>query len=282
MANITPSMLRKAVAAQPQTSLQDGLLIFCVMLVALLLAIQYDLFYFIDDLSSAQRHISLAEAIFLTLPLATSLVIFTLRRLRNQSQDMATRTAAEFELRELMTLAMQDPLTGLLNRRALLTALAASTETAAKAIAASPTAKVPSDALFMIDLSDFKNVNDNYGHAVGDQVLEIVGNRFQSAARPSDLVSRIGGDEFAVLAYNVDREAAHKIGSRFLESLTSHIQAGGQIHQIAMAIGVTLIPDDSATAEDALRHADLAMYRAKELDRTLMFFEPAVAQKQIV
>ena len=273
MNTITPSMLRKAITAHPQSSLQDGLLIFGAMIVALLLALQYDLFYFIDELSAAQRKISLAEAIFLTLMLAASIFIFIIRRLRDQRRDIALQVAAEIELRELTTLAMQDPLTGLLNRRALLSAL---TE-----VAKSPHANGTDDALFMIDLNGFKCVNDRHGHAVGDQVLEAVAGRFLSAARPSDLVARIGGDEFAVLAYNVDRETAHKIGSRFVESLRGNIRAGGHAHKVTMAIGIALIPDDGATAEEALRNADLAMYRAKELNRSLMFFEPAMDQKQI-
>ena len=266
-------MLRRAIAAHPQSSLQDGLLIFGAMIVALLLALQYDLFFFIDELSEVQRKISLAEAIFLTLLLAGSILLFIIRRLRDQRRDIALQVAAEIELRELTALAMRDPLTGLFNRRAILSALTAA--------AKSPPANGTEHALFMIDLNGFKCVNDSHGHAVGDQVLEAVAGRFLSAARPSDLVARIGGDEFAVLAYDVDRETAHRIGLRFLESLIGNIRAGGHTHKVTMAIGIALIPDDGATAEEALRNADLAMYRAKELDCSLMFFEPAMEQKQI-
>ena len=269
----TPTMLRKAIAAHPQSSLQDGLLIFGAMVVGLLLALQYDLFFFIDELSVAQRKVSLAEAIFLTLLLAASVIVFIVRRFSDQRRDIALQVAAEIELHELTAMAMRDPLTGLLNRRALLSALTAA--------AKSPPANGTNDALFILDLNGFKGVNDRHGHAVGDQVLEAVSGRFQSAARPSDLVARIGGDEFAVLAYDVDRETAHKIGSRFVESLAGHIRAGGHTHKVTMALGIALIPDDGATAEEVLRNADLAMYRAKELHRSLMFFEPAMEQKQI-
>ncbi|ODR94797.1 hypothetical protein AUC69_03000 [Methyloceanibacter superfactus] len=254
--------------------MQDALLVFCAMIAALLLALQYDLFYFIDALSSAQRKISLAEAIFLTALLAAGIVTFIVRRLSDQRRDIALKVAAEMELRELTTMAMQDPLTGLLNRRALIAAL----ETAI----ASPPANGSQYALFMIDLDHFKSVNDVHGHAVGDQVLEVVADRFKGAARPSDLVARIGGDEFAVLAYNVDRETARKIGSRFLESLTRTIGAGGHAHKVSLSIGVALIPEDGATAEEALRNADLAMYRAKERRNGLVFFAPNMnQQKQI-
>ncbi len=271
MDTITPKMLREAVAAHPQSSLQDALLIFCAMIAALLLALQYDLFYFIDALSAAQRKISLAEAIFLTTLLAAGIVIFIIRRMSDQRRDIALKVAAEMELRELTEMALQDPLTGLLNRRALLAALSAAT--------ASPPAS-SKHALFMIDLDHFKYVNDVHGHAVGDQVLEIVADRFKAAARPSDLVARIGGDEFAVLAYNTDRKAARKIGKRFLESLTRSIRAGEHPHKVSLSIGVALIPDDGATAEEVLRSADLAMYRAKERRSALTFYEPDMEQKR--
>jgi hypothetical protein len=91
----TPKMLRKAITAHPQSSLQDALLLFGLMIAALLLALQYDLFFFINELSGAQRKISLAEAIFLTLLLTASIFVFILRRLRDQRRNIALKTAAE-------------------------------------------------------------------------------------------------------------------------------------------------------------------------------------------
>jgi predicted signal transduction protein with EAL and GGDEF domain len=160
---ITPRMLGKAIAAHPQASLQDALLLVCVMLAALLLALQYELFYFIERLSAAQRKISLGETIFLSALLAAWLIIFTTRRLRDQRRDIAVKSAAENELRELTALALRDPLTGLLNHRALLSAL--------DAAMATPPGNGSEHALFMIDLNHFKRVNDTHGHAAGDEIL---------------------------------------------------------------------------------------------------------------
>lgn len=272
MNTITPKMLGKMIAAHPRSSLQDALLLLCLMMAALLLAIQYDLFYFIRELSDSERRISLAEAIFLTLLLMVCISVFVIRRLSDQRTDIALRTAAEIELQELTSLVMQDPLTTLLNRRALLNALDDATKT--------PPANGTENALFLMDLNGFKSVNDVYGHAIGDQFLEVVGKRFQAAARPSDLVARIGGDEFAVLAYNVDRATARQIGKRFEDSLTNRIRAGGHMHEISMAMGVVMIPGEASTTEEALQNADLAMYRAKELGRALMVFEPEMEQKR--
>ena len=163
---------------------------------------------------------------------------------------------------------MQDSLTGLANRRALLSALTAAT-------ASSPT-DGRKHAFFLIDLNDFKRVNDLHGHALGDRVLQVVAERFRTAARPSDLLARLGGDEFAVLSYNVDRDAAYAIGLRFIATLESEIRVGGHSHEIGASVGAALIPDDGTTAEEIIHNADLAMYRAKGHDQTsLVFFESA-------
>lgn len=273
MDGLTPHTLARAIARHPRASLQDALLLFVLMIASLLLAIQYDLFFFIEDLSEAQRRISLAEAVFLTVLLTACLFTFVLRRFSEQRSEARLRATAEFELRQLTALALQDPLTGLLNRRALMDALTAAVK--------APPADESEHALLMMDLNGFKRVNDAHGHTIGDQVLAIVADRFRAAARPSDLVARIGGDEFAVLAYNVDRASARSIAMRFVAALTAPIRVGAHVHDVGMAVGVALIPEHGATAEDALRHADEAMYRAKETDEPLLFFTPTVARRQI-
>lgn len=273
MDDFTPQTLAQAIARHPRASLQDALLIFVLMIAALLLALQYDLFYFIENLSQAQRQISIAEAIFLTVLLTACLFTFVLRRLSDQRRDAALKSAAEIELRQLTAMALQDPLTGLLNRRALMEAL----DAAIKA----PPPDGTDNALFMMDLNGFKRVNDAYGHTVGDQVLEIVADRFRAASRPSDLVARIGGDEFAVIAYDVDEDAARTIAMRFVAALSAPIRAGKDTHQIGMAVGVALIPEHGSTVEDALHHADKAMYRAKEMNEPIRVFAPDWGEWQI-
>jgi diguanylate cyclase (GGDEF)-like protein len=269
---ITPRMLGKVIAAHPQSSVQDALLLLALLLAALMLALQYDLFFFIKELSDAQREISLAEGVLLSLLLTASILIFIVRRLSEQRRDLSLRAAAEMELRELTALALQDPLTGLLNRRAFMDALTEAVK--------SPPTNGTQHAVFLVDLDHFKRINDVHGHAAGDHVLEVVAERFRAASRPSDVVARIGGDEFAILAYNVDRDAAQTIGDRFLASLASPIRGGKHAHTVSMSIGVALIPEDGATEEEILRHADLAMYRAKALRTALMFFAPEMAERR--
>lgn len=172
------------------------------------------------------------------------------------------------EVGELRRQALQDPLTGLPNRRAVLEALAEAT--------AGPRSDGRRHAFFLLDLNDFKRVNDRYGHAEGDRVLQIVVERFRSAARPSDILARQGGDEFALLAYDVDRSAAETIGRRYISVLARDIWAEGHAHDVGVSIGVTLIPDDGVTVQEILHHADLAMYRAKEQGRSALAFFDAL------
>ena len=270
MKTVGPKSLVRAIIKNPWSSVQDGLLLSSVMLVATLLALQYDLFWFVSVLSEPQRKISLAEAMFLTVLLALCIFAFAIRRLREQRYDIARRVVTKNQTRELRALALQDSLTGLANRRAMLSGLT------------SATASSPSDgrkhAFFLIDLNDFKRVNDLHGHALGDRVLQVVAERFRTAARPSDLLARLGGDEFAVLSYDVDRDTAYGIGLRFIATLKSEIRVGGHSHEIGASIGAALIPDDGTTAEEIIHNADLAMYRAKGQDQSsLVFFEPAAS-----
>lgn len=271
MKTVGPMSLVQAIIRNPWSSVQDGLLLSSVMLVATLLALEYELFNFAGQLSVPQRRITLAEAIFLTVLLALCLFAFAIRRLREERHGVARRIATNTKLRELKALSLQDSLTGLANRRALLSALTAAT--------ASPPADGRKHAFFLIDLNDFKRVNDLHGHALGDRVLQVVAERFRTAARPSDLLARLGGDEFAVLSYNVDRDTAYAIGLRFIATLESEIRVGGHSHEIGASVGAALIPDDGTTVEEIIHNADLAMYRAKGQDQSsLVFFEPAANQ----
>jgi diguanylate cyclase (GGDEF)-like protein len=239
------------------------------MCVAVLLTLEYDLFRFAEQLTVPERKITLAEAIFLTGVLGIGIVAFIIRRLREERQEVTRRFALDLEIGKLREEAMQDPLTGLPNRRAMLAALAEAT--------AGPRSDGRRHAFFLLDLNEFKRVNDLYGHAEGDHVLQVVVERFRKASRPTDVLARFGGDEFALLAYDVDRDAADAIGHRFIGALKSNIWVDGHAHEVGVSVGATLIPDDGVTVHEILRNADLAMYRAKEQGLSLLMFFEAVA-----
>jgi diguanylate cyclase (GGDEF)-like protein len=261
---VGPKTLWRAIANHPWSSAQDGLLLCSVMLVSTLLALEFDLFNFAGQLTTPQRRITLAEAIFLTLLLAFCIFAFVIRRLREERRNVARRVSTDIQVRELRALASQDSLTGLANRRALIAALTKATD--------APPSDGRNHALFLIDLNDFKCVNDLYGHGIGDRVLQVVAERFRTAARPSDLLARLGGDEFAVLSYNVDQSTARTIGHRFITALESEIRIDDQSHHIGASVGAALIPDDGTTIETIMHSADLALYRAKEQNRSSLEF----------
>lgn len=275
MKTANPHSFVRTIAHHPRSSTQDALLLAGVVIGAVMLALEYDLFVFAHELSTPARKLTLAEIIFLTAVLITGVAVFILRRLREERHDHARALALELEMRDLRQQAMEDQLTGLPNRRAMLATLAEAT--------AGPRSDKRRHAFFLMDLDHFKCVNDRYGHAVGDRVLQVVVERFRAAARPSDTLARLGGDEFAVLAWDVGREAAIAIGERFIAALRSEIHIEGHAHRLGVSVGAALIPDDGVTPPEILRNADLAMYRAKEADcPAVAFYEPEPATARIV
>ena len=270
MAAVRLKALAQIVARHPWSSLQDVLLVAMAMLVATLLALQYNLFFFISELSEPHRKISLAEATFLTLLLALCIAAFILRRLYEERRDVVRQVAAKTRLREFRWKASRDSLTDLASRRVILDALEAVTT-------ASPSSVGRRHAFFLIDLDDFKRVNDLHGHALGDRVLQVIARRFAAITRPSDLLARLGGDEFALLCYDIERDTALAIARRLIASLEGDIRTGRLSYKIGASIGAALIPDDGTNAEEVIHHADLAMYRAKGQDRSSVVFFDATA-----
>ncbi|WP_417565416.1 EAL domain-containing protein [Marinobacter sp.] len=112
-----------------------------------------------------------------------------------------------------------------------------------------------------IDLDGFKDINDEHGHAVGDAVLKSVAERLMSSVRAHDVVARLGGDEFVAILRDVDDE---RVYARLLESIRQPISYKHHVLQLSGSMGVTVFPDDNSDADMLLRHADQAMYGAKE------------------
>ena len=118
-------------------------------------------------------------------------------------------------------------------------------------------------AVLFIDLDRFKSVNDNFGHAAGDELLRQAAERMRSAARPADTIARIGGDEFTVLCEDLDAvNDAGWVADRLSESLTRPFDLLGVETSIGVSIGIA-VADSRDSAETVLARADAAMYRAK-------------------
>lgn len=131
-------------------------------------------------------------------------------------------------------------------------------------------------ALLLLDLDDFKAINDGYGHAAGDQVLREVARRLQDALAPGDVLARLGGDEFTVLLPGVSHRAeAERVAARLLGALCVPCRMQGFELNFGASLGIALHPDDATDAETLLRYADMAMYRAKQLGRARhAFYSP--------
>lgn len=120
-------------------------------------------------------------------------------------------------------------------------------------------------AVLFVDLDHFKRINDTFGHAIGDQVLQFVVRRLQSVTRASDTVSRYGGDEFLVLLPEIAHvsDAATTAG-KMLASLGEPSRFGAELLQVTASIGIATYPDDGDDPVTLIAKADKAMYRAKE------------------
>ena len=176
-------------------------------------------------------------------------------------------TAAAFKLNKMLVATMRaerendhrarhDALTGLSNRRGLI-----------DAVEDKLTAARPGDgamALLFLDLDGFKNVNDTYGHAAGDQLLRMAAERLLRVLRANDVAARIGGDEFVVLADNLSEERALALGEMLIGAIACSYDFGnGTTANIGVSVGIAMAPDHGTDFADLLAVADAALYEAK-------------------
>lgn len=181
----------------------------------------------------------------------------TLQALANQ---VAVSLANAKAVRQLEELATTDGLTGCLNKRAFLDQLSQ------KLMAAERFGRKLS--LIVTDLDHFKSVNDTYGHAVGDRVLQELGGVLKRMKRETDLVARFGGEEFCVLCEETDSRGARLLAERVREELgETQLQTELGALKVTASLGVATFPDHAATAEELFSQGDKALYEAKATGR---------------
>ena len=123
-------------------------------------------------------------------------------------------------------------------------------------------------ALLFIDLDQFKNINDSLGHHIGDEVLIEAANRLRSTIREQDTLSRLGGDEFTIILRDIDSvQNTTTVARKIIASIKEPMQIASQTLYISSSIGISIYPDDTTIAENLIKYADAAMYRAKDEGR---------------
>lgn len=173
-----------------------------------------------------------------------------------------TRANIELKLSEdrLRSLAYHDPLTGLGNRKKFHEAMHQSLTWANN--------NNQLVALMFLDLDGFKQVNDTLGHDTGDQLLRVVAQRLTNSLRNSDIVSRLGGDEFTVILPGIPQaDYAAKVAEKILKALSQVFVLEGKNAFVTVSIGISIYPKDGEVEDVLIKKADLAMYRAKQLGR---------------
>ncbi|GAA4011680.1 sensor domain-containing diguanylate cyclase [Actimicrobium antarcticum] len=187
-------------------------------------------------------------------------------RLSVQMADLKTRE------RHLNHLAHHDLLTELPNRAMFQQSLEAAITTARMHNA--------SFCLMFVDLDQFKAVNDELGHSVGDQALQLAAMRMRGAVRGNDLISRLGGDEFTILIEGCKQSAEVEIiGHKLIKVFSEPFVVDGHTFDLTCSIGISIYPGDGQNADQMLMHADSAMYAAKQAGRnTFAWYRQPVAQ----
>jgi two-component system cell cycle response regulator len=189
-----------------------------------------------------------------------------LARTRTQLRQKRHYERMRKNYEENFMMALIDPLTGAFNRRYLNAHLP-------RLLARVVPSEKPISTL-MIDIDHFKQINDRYGHATGDGVLREVVNRITNALRPSDLVVRMGGEEFAVILPEIDLAYAVVVGERVRERIAKTpvlTTDTGEAVSVTISIGAACVAEGHAeTAESLIKRADAALYKAKQSGRNCL------------
>jgi len=203
----------------------------------------------------------------------------TASRLNRAILQAQTRFELEQKLFQSYTFAKKisehDALTGVANRYSFEESLKTS-------IKSNPRNK-ENASLLLLDLDKFKEVNDMHGHDVGDELLREITKRIQACLRGTELLARIGGDEFAILLKNtINTYIVTKVVQRILDSLVTPFHIKGVEVNMSASIGISVYPDNTTTPDELFKFADIAMYRAKKLGRNQVCYFESEMQKQFL
>ena len=215
----------------------------------------------LDDDASVERAYEVGAIDFITKPIKWAV-------LKHRVKSVVAKVIAE---RKVSLLAYRDTLTNLPNRLLFADRLE-------QAVVRSERSKT-SMALMLIDIDDFKLVNDSFGHDAGDKLIQAVGQLISKSLRRADTIARLGGDEFAVIIEGIDGpDDAISIADNLTTILEHNVRLDDQETYTSASIGISLYPDDGKDARTLLKNADTAMFRAKEKGRhCFQFYKPEMS-----
>jgi len=213
----------------------------------------------------APSHLSFLEALapYVGIAVENAIIHDRLEDLNHALSDEKRRL--ERATLKISHLANHDSLTGLPNRRLLFELMDKTVETARRT-----GGKI---GVVFIDLDDFKPINDKHGHAAGDSALMAISERLRGLVRASDIVARIGGDEFVAVVTNVkSRDDIERVARKIISECSNPLQFAGNSCTLGMSMGISVFPDDGDSIEDLVNKADSAMYRVKHIDKNAYAF----------
>ncbi len=215
----------------------------------------------LDDDASVERAYEVGAIDFITKPIKWAV-------LKHRVKSVVAKVIAE---RKVKLLAYRDTLTGLPNRLLFADRLEQSVIRAERSHT--------SMALMLIDIDDFKLVNDSFGHDAGDKLIKAVGQLISRSLRRADTIARLGGDEFAVIIEGINSpDDAISIADNLTTILEHNVRLDDQETYTSASIGIAIYPDDGNEARTLLKNADTAMYRAKENGRhCFQFYKPEMS-----
>ncbi|PKL26485.1 MAG: hypothetical protein CVV47_00710 [Spirochaetae bacterium HGW-Spirochaetae-3] len=210
-------------------------------------------------------HLSFVEALapYIGIAVENAIIHDRLEELNKALSDEKRRL--ERATLKISHLANHDSLTGLPNRRLLFELMGKSVETAKRA-----DSKI---GVVFMDLDDFKPINDMFGHAAGDSALIAMSERIRGLVRASDIVARIGGDEFVAIVTNVrNREDIERVAKKIVAECARPLSFSGKTYGVGLSMGISVYPDDGEIIEELVNKADSAMYRVKHIDKNSYSF----------